>query len=44
MFLSQEELTSRLVGFVTTLAGGLEALRKQLTSVTALSGEGDRRA
>jgi hypothetical protein len=40
MFLSQEELTSRLLGFVTTLAGGLEALRKQVAAVNSGGGDG----
>jgi hypothetical protein len=29
LFLSQEELTSRLIGFLTTLTGGVQAMRKQ---------------
>jgi hypothetical protein len=29
LFLSQEELTSRLIGFLTTLTGGVQALRRQ---------------
>jgi len=32
LFLSQEELTSRLVGFLTTLTGGVQAIRKQFGS------------
>ena len=29
LFLSQEELTSRLIGFLTTLTGGVQAMRRQ---------------
>jgi len=29
LFLSQEELASRLIGFLTTLTGGIQAMRKQ---------------
>ena len=30
MFFSQEEITSRLIGFLTTLTGGFEAIRRQI--------------
>jgi len=29
LFFSQEEITSRLIGFLTTLTGGFEAIRRQ---------------
>lgn len=38
LFFSQEELTSRLLGFLTSVGAGLEVLRKHLTASSASSG------
>jgi hypothetical protein len=36
---SQEELTTRLIGFITTLTGGFEAVRKQLAGLRDLASD-----
>ncbi len=36
LFVSQEEITTRLIGFLTTVTGGFEAIRKHLASANCL--------
>jgi hypothetical protein len=38
LLFSQEELTTRLIGFLTTVTGGFETVRKQLAGTLDLSG------
>jgi hypothetical protein len=40
LFLSQEETATRLIGLMTTLMGGLEAIRKQLMGAGDAKGSG----
>lgn len=38
LLFSQEELTTRLIGFLTTLTGGFETIRKQLVGIQGTGG------
>jgi hypothetical protein len=39
LFFSQEEITSRLIGFLTTVTGGFEALRRQFSASNTPGGD-----
>jgi cobalamin synthase len=39
LFLSEEELTTRLIAFVTSVTAGFETIRKQLASFGGSTGE-----